>query len=212
MNDPNSAFPEAVKPELWRRYENWRGRRHEEFNAKHAHRLTTWRNQRAYRRLVITLLGALAFIIASSYLAFLSSGWFLLPFGVGLVSVITIQTALRIVTGSIADAPVSALDEIQLAQRNSARSFGFFVLYAVMFIPYFVLVAISMRDEVPGQWVYGSAILLISLVLTAICVPNMLIAWWMGDPDPEDLLDTTHPATTHPATDTAPTGGKEVEP
>ncbi len=203
MNDPNSAFPEAAKPEIWRRYENWRGRRHEEFNAKHAHRLTTWRNQRAYRRLVIALLCALVFIVASSYLAFRSTGWFLLPFGIGLVSVITIQTALRIVTGSIADAPVSALDEIQLAQRNSARSFGFFVLYAVMFIPYFVLVGISMRDEVPGQWVYGSAILLISLVLTAICVPNMLIAWWMADPDPEDLVEP--PQT---PSDTA-TGGKE---
>ncbi|ATD69916.1 MULTISPECIES: hypothetical protein [Gordonia] len=206
MNDPNSAFPEEVKPELWRRYEDWRGRRHEEFNAKHAHRLPSWRNQRAYRRLVVALIVALVFIIASSSLAFLSSGWFLLPFGIGLVSVISILTALRIVTGSVADAPVSTLDEIQLAQRNSARSFGFFVLYAVMFIPYFVLIAISMRDEVPGQWVYGSAILLISLVLSSICVPTMLIAWWMGDPDPEDLIDGPRIPT-----DKTATGRKERE-
>ncbi|WP_168698055.1 hypothetical protein [Gordonia paraffinivorans] len=187
MNDPNSAFPEEAKPQVWRRYEDWRGRRHQAFNAKHAHRLTSWRNRRSFRRLVVALLCALALVIVSSGFAFVGTPWFILPSGFGLVAALTILTILRIVTGSVADAPVTALDEIQLAQRNSARSFGFFVLSAAMFIPYAVLIALSSQDEVPGQWVYGSAILLISLVLTAVCVPTMLIAWWMADPDPEDF-------------------------
>ena len=34
---------------------------------------------------------------------------------------------------------------------------------------------------------YGTAVLLVALLLTAMCVPTMLVAWWMDDPDPEDL-------------------------
>ncbi|MEO9327120.1 hypothetical protein [Gordonia aurantiaca] len=195
MNDPNSAFPEEAKPQIWRRYEDWRGRRHQAFNARHAHRLTSWRNQRSFRRLVIALLCSLAVVIAGSTLAFVGSNWFILPFGLGLVAVLLTLGALRIVTGSVADAPVTALDEIQLAQRNSARSFGFFVLYVTMFVPYAVLIAMSTQDEVPGDWVYGSAILLISLVLTAACVPTMLVAWWMSAPDPEDYEFDDSPTT-----------------
>lgn len=189
MNDPNSAIPEHATPRLWRRYEDWRGRRHQDFNAKHAHQLHSWRNQRTYRKLVLLLAFFIVTLTGSSILAFLHVSWFLIPFGIGLIGLMTMLSLLRIVTGAIADTPTSALDEIQVAQRNSARSIGFVVMYTLMFIPYFVLIALSFRDEVPGQWVYGTAILLICLVVAAMCVPTMLTAWWMSDPDPEDLAE-----------------------
>lgn len=205
MTDPYSAIPEEATPALWRRYEEWRGQRHQEFNDKNAHRLTSWRNRRMYRRLVLAQMFFAAALIASSIVAFFGMSLFLLPFIIGLAGIITTLYLLRIVTGSIADTPVTALDEIQIAQRNSARSIGFTVLYAVMFIPYAVLIVLSFRDEVPGQAIYGAAILLISLVLSAICVPSMLTAWWMADPDPEDLEAMSNEHITPPATTTSTT-------
>lgn len=203
MNDPNSAIPEEATPALWRRYEEWRGRRHQEFNDKNAHRLTSWRTRRTYRRLVFVQAFFAILLILSSILAFFDTGIFLVPFLIGLAGIITTLYLTRIVTGSMADTPVTALDEIQVAQRNSARSIGFTVLYSLMFIPYAVLVVLSFDDQVSGQAVYGSAILLITLVLAAICVPTMLTAWWMADPDPEDLEALPSDTTTIPSEESA---------
>lgn len=204
MTDPYSAIPEEATPALWRRYEQWRGQRHQEFTAKNSHRLTSWRTRRTFRRLVVAQAFFATVLLISSIIAFFTSGWFLLPFMIGLLGIITTLYLLRIVTGSIADTPVTALDEIQVAQRNSARSIGFTVLYCLMFIPYAVLIVLSFRDEVPGQAVYGSAVLLITLVLSAICVPTMLTAWWMADPDPEDLEALSSDPTTIPSEEGAP--------
>jgi hypothetical protein len=204
MTDPYSAIPEEATPALWRRYEEWRGRRHQEFNDKNAHRLTSWRTRRTYRRLVLVQAFFAILLILSSILAFFDTGIFLVPFLIGLVGIMTTLYLMRIVTGSIADTPVTALDEIQVAQRNSARSIGFTVLYCLMFIPYAVLVVLSFDEQVSGQAVYGSAILLITLVLSAISVPTMLTAWWMADPDPEDLEALSSNPTTIPSEEGAP--------
>uniref|UniRef100_UPI003D92C495 hypothetical protein n=1 Tax=Gordonia sp. B7-2 TaxID=3420932 RepID=UPI003D92C495 len=188
MNDPNVAIPAEATPAPWRRYDEWRGNRYLQFNQRHAHQLSTWRNRRGYRRLVLLLAFMLAMMIVATVMAFSSRTWFVIPFLVGLAGVMASLYLLRIVTGSVADAPVSALDEIQLAQRNSARSIGLFVMFVLMFVPYLVLIALSIGDDpVSADLVYGTAVLLISLLLTAMCVPTMLTAWWMSEPDPEDL-------------------------
>ncbi|MGC4962616.1 hypothetical protein [Gordonia sp. DT101] len=187
MRDPNSAIPEDATPALWRRYDEWRAGRHLRFNEKHAGALNSWRTRRGARRLVLLQVSALVVTLAGAVMSF-ATMWFVIPFVVGVVGSCTVQYALRIVTGSIADTPVPALDEIQLAQRNSARSIGFVVLYSLMFIPYLILIILGTNDSVSGQSVYGTAILLITLVVIAVVLPTMLTAWWMNDPDPEDLI------------------------
>ncbi|MYR06573.1 hypothetical protein GTV32_09735 [Gordonia sp. SID5947] len=187
MRDFNSAIPEEATPALWRRYDEWRAGRHLRFNEKHAGRLTSWRNRRGARRLVLLQVATLVLALAGALMSFVTA-WFLIPFLLGVFGSIAVQYALRIVTGSIADTPVPALDEIQLAQRNSARSIGFAVLYTLMFIPYIILIVLGTQDSVSGQSVYGTAILLITLVVIAVVLPTMLTAWWMNDPDPEDLV------------------------
>ncbi|WAC54368.1 hypothetical protein [Gordonia sp. SL306] len=187
MRDPNSAIPEEATPALWRRYDEWRAGRHLRFNEKHAGALNSWRNRRGARRLVLTQVTTLTVALAGAVMAF-STMWFAIPFIIGVLGSCAAQYALRIVTGSVADTPVPALDEIQLAQRNSARSIGFFVLYTLMFIPYLILIVLGSRDSVSGQSVYGTGILLITLVVIAVVLPTMLTAWWMNDPDPEDLV------------------------
>ncbi|GAC68268.1 hypothetical protein [Gordonia soli] len=186
MKDPNSAIPTEAQPALWRRYDEWRGRRHLDFNERYAGQLPQWRNRRTFRRLVIAQIMLMILAVASAVTSFFT-GWFYIPFVLSIVGSITVMSLLRIVTGSVADTPASALDEIQAAQRNSARSMGFFALYSLMFIPYVVLVWLGTRDEVDGSTVYGVAVLLICLMVVGALVPSLLVAWWMDDPDPEDF-------------------------
>ncbi|NDZ96325.1 hypothetical protein G3I13_03865 [Streptomyces sp. SID6673] len=187
MRDPNSAIPEDATPALWRRYDEWRAGRHLRFNEKHAGALNSWRTRRGARQLVLLQVSALVVALVGAVTSF-ATMWFVIPFVVGVIGSLLVQYALRIVTGSIAGTPVPALDEIQLAQRNSARSVGFFVLYTLMFIPYAILIVLGTHDSVNGQSVYGTGILLITLVAIAVALPTMLTAWWMNDPDPEDLV------------------------
>ncbi|MEE3849255.1 hypothetical protein VZC37_02860 [Gordonia sp. LSe1-13] len=194
MRDPNSAFPEEATPQLWRRYDRWRGERHVEFNRKHERSLLRWRNRRGYRTLVVAQIVFIVMGLVAAGLAYVT-GWFIVPFLGSLVGSIVSQYLLRIVTGSIADTPASALDEIQAAQRNSARSIGFFVTYMLMFIPYFILIGLGTQDQVSGDAVYGTAILLIMLMVTATMTPGLLTTWWMSDPDPEDLPATDERST-----------------
>lgn len=190
MRDPNSAIPEEAQPQLWRRYDEWRAQRHLRFAAKYAQKLPRWRNRRSYRRLVMWQVGNVLIALAAAILAF-STDWFGIPFLLAVGGCLACQHCLRIVTGSVADAPVTALDEIQLAQRNSARSIGFVAVYSLMFIPYVILVVVGTRDWVSGQTVYGTGILLITLVLFGTLLPTLLTAWWMSDPDPEDWPGST---------------------
>lgn len=192
MRDPNLTIPEESTPALWLRYDRWRAMRHERFVDRHSGKLNRWRTSRGYRTLVALMGASALLLLVSAVVAFVSTVWFIIPFVIGLVGILIFLRMLRIVTGSIADAPVSALDEIQLAQRNSARSLGFVVLYSLMFVPYFVLVALSFRESVSSEMVYATAILLISLVLLAIIVPTALTAWWMTPPDEDDDLVPAH--------------------
>lgn len=186
MRDPNSAIPEEAQPAVWRRYDDWRAQRHLEFTRKNADKMRSWRNRRGARRLVRFQALAMMTVLAAAVLSYVTP-WFAIPFTAGVLGMLWINRSLRIVTGSTADSPAAALDELQLAQRNSARSIGFFVTYSLMFIPYAVLVVLSLTDTATPETAYGTAILLISLLLVAITVPNALTAWWFTDPDPEDL-------------------------
>lgn len=186
MSEPRLSLPTEETPVLWRRYDAWRARRHHDFVAKHAGRFPGWRNRRGYRRLVLAEIPFILLALTAGVMAFFT-GWFAVPLAIAVVGIITLQWLLRVVTGSIGDAPVTALDEFQLVKRNAARSFAYIAIFTLMFIPYFILVALSTQDQVSGDAVYGTAIVLITLLLCVACLPAMLTAWWLPEPDPEDL-------------------------
>ena len=172
-------------PEVWARYDNWRARRHEKIMARNAHRFAGLRNHRGIRLVLTIQWGVLALLLAASVTAFFTP-LFWIAYAPLLVITIALMLLVRAITGSVGDAPVSALDELQLAQRNSARSIGYISVFSLMFIPYFVLIALTFRHSVPSQWVYGVAILQITLLAIAGCIPNTLTALWMGAADPLD--------------------------
>ncbi|WP_328857176.1 hypothetical protein OG579_18795 [Williamsia herbipolensis] len=189
MTDPHSAIPEHAQPQSWRRYENWRARRYERLLAKNATRWPRLRNRRWFRRLVVLLAMFLLLLLVAAVIAFFTNEWlFFIPYLVSLSGILATLVLLKTVTGSVADAPVSALDEIQLAQRNSARSIGYLVLFTLSFIPFMMLIVMgSAFTLVSGRNVYGIGVLLITTTLIGTCTPTMLTSWWMADPDPEDF-------------------------
>ncbi len=190
MSDPHSAIPEHAQPQVWRRYENWRARRYERLLAKNATKWPRLRNRRTFRRLVVLLVAFLLLLLVSAVIAFVSNTWFIVPYLISLVGILATLSVLKVVTGSVADAPVSALDEIQLAQRNSARSIGYLVLFSLMFIPFMMMIVMGSAFQlVTGQNVYGLGVLLITITLVGTCTPTILTSWWMADPDPEDFAD-----------------------
>ncbi|MGJ0119681.1 hypothetical protein ACQ7HM_10785 [Williamsia sp. MIQD14] len=189
MTDPHSAIPEYAQPQLWRRYENWRAGRYERLLAKNASKFPRLRNRRSFRRLVGLLIVFLIVLTISAVIAFFSSVWFVAPYLASLFGILATLSILKVVTGAIADAPVSALDEIQLAQRNSARSIGYIVLYTLTFIPFMFLILMgSAFEKVSGQNVYGVGVVLVTIALIGSCTPTILTSWWLDDPDPEDYL------------------------
>ncbi|GAA2053737.1 hypothetical protein [Williamsia deligens] len=198
MTDPNSAIPDHLKPAIWVRYEAWRVRYYEKSQAKNAHRLPRLRNRRGARLLAGGVMASLLLLLVATALSFVTRGWFFVPFVLGLIGTVTFLRMLGIVTGNLAEAPVASLDELQLAKRNSARSIGYIVVFALMFVPYLGLILVgSAVDSVSGGTVYGFGILLITFLLIGTCSPTLLLAWWADDPDPEDFADQFPSSTTH---------------
>jgi hypothetical protein len=193
VNDPNTVIPESSKPAWWRGYEQWQVRRHEKFLRRYGHRFRGLRNRRSARRLIVALGTAVVCVIASAIGTFFTM-WAALPFVVLIfIALVPLVYVLRAVTQNVSDAPASALDELELASRNAARSIAYTALWVLMFIPYLVLIILSGGGDnsVGGQVIYGSALLLIVLVAGATCIPVCLVGWWLPDPDPEDFATYT---------------------
>lgn len=188
MPDQYSTIPANATPALWLRYDEWRAARHVKFQQRHAHLLPGWHNRRGARRAVCILAVNVALLLTSAALSFFTQ-WFFVPFVLGVAGALASMYLLRVVSGSVADAPSAALDEIQLAQRHTARSMGFGILVALMFIPYFLLIGfytVYIDDAVPAQFVYGCAVTLVTLLVSGSVFPTALAAWWTTDPDIDD--------------------------
>lgn len=193
MPDPTSAIPGDAAPNWVLRYGQWRVRRFEQRVEQTRNYLPGLRNRRSRRLLVVVLMVLLAIGIAGSVAAFWSIRPAAIPFTLGVLGAVIVLTVLRIITGSVADAPAEALDEYQLAQRNAARSLAYLVLIPAFCVIYAVAMVLAMRDWVAGPTVGALAWLLISLLLAATCLPDIVLTWWLPDDD-DDLhhaqLDT----------------------
>lgn len=176
----------ASSTPLWRRYSEFSAQQHIDFNTKHAGKYPHWRNRTGYRRLVLAEGFFVTLSIAAAIVSFFST-WAVPMLLAGLGGTLICLYLVRIVTGAVGDSPDAALDEIQIQQRHQARSVAFGILIALMFIPYVLLMVFANFDPVNVQFINGTALLLITLVLLAACLPGMLTAWWMTDADSEDL-------------------------
>lgn len=171
------------------RYEDFRTRRFLRREAQTASWLPRWRTRTRRRALVVALAvvftGMFVTAVGSYFSDTIVLGWVAL-----LVLFLPIWTTLQIVSSRQSDAPRFALDEREIAERNSARSIGLTVLQWLMLLPIFALTWGAGFDGIDHRALaYSGGGTVLSALLLGGCLPAMILAWTIPDPDPDDHLE-----------------------
>jgi hypothetical protein len=169
------------------RYEGYRTRRFLKNERRYANSLSNWRSQRRRRLLVIGLVATFAFMFAVGVVCAFGVEWAPLLWLPACAAFFPIWIVLQIVSGRRGDAPTAALDEYEVAQRNSARSVGLTVTQYLMLVPIFYLTIGSViTDGSDPDMAYAGGLMAVTVLLIGGCTPAMVLGWSRRDPEPED--------------------------
>ena len=168
------------------RYQDYRTRRFLKHERTYANALAGWRNQRRRRALVITLGVTFAFMFAVGILCAFGVTWAPLLWLPACAVFFPSWMVLQIVSGRQGDAPEAALDEYEIAQRNSARSIGLTVTQNLMLVPigYLIIGSVLTRGTDIAM-AYAGGLMALAALLIGGCTPAMILGWTRSDPDPE---------------------------
>ncbi|CAM2770035.1 DUF3180 domain-containing protein [Prescottella defluvii] len=171
------------------RYEDFRTRRFLRREAQTANWLPRWRTRARRRTLVVVLAvfftGMFVTSIGSYFADAFALGWLVLA-----VPFLPTWTILQIVSSRQSDAPRLALDEREITERNSARSIGLTTLQWLILLPIFALVWGAGFDGIDHRALaYAGGSTVLSALLLGGCLPAMILAWTLPDPDPDDHLE-----------------------
>lgn len=175
--------PDAA--DILTRYQTFRTRRFLENDAKTRNWLPTWRTQRRRRILGVAVF---AVLFALLVISILSLFWQYAPIAwlPATAAFLVLWTMLQTVSGRHSDAPVGALDEWEVQQRNEARSIGLTVTQGLVLVAVMVSIFLSIWIE-NDRLAYAGALWTLTALLAGICSPALILAWITPDPDPEDL-------------------------
>jgi hypothetical protein len=169
------------------RYEGYRTRRFLKHERRYANSLSGWRSQRRRRLLVIGLVATFAFMFAVGVVCAFGVEWAPLLWLPACVAFFPIWIVLQIVSGRRGDAPTAALDEYEVAQRNSARSVGLTVTQYLMLVPIFYLTFGSvMTAGADTDMAYAGGLMAVTVLLIGGCTPAMVLGWSRIDPVAEN--------------------------
>lgn len=186
MPDPNLTIPDSATPNWLLRYGDRRARAYARRKDRTRHLFPRLRTQRARRTLVCLLAVALTVAVAAAVATFWNRTAATIPFTVAVLATAALLTTIRVTTDAVADAPADGLDEIQLAQRNAARSLTYTLIVPIVLAFYLAAIWLSTREEVAGATVGALAMVLVAVVLATICLPDVLLTWWLVDDDEEE--------------------------
>lgn len=168
------------------RYQAYRTRRFLANDARTRHWFPSWRTRTRRRILavavVVTLIALLIISILSLFWLWTALLW--LP---ATAIFILCWTMLQTVSGRQSDAPMGALDEWEIQQRNEARSIGLTITQGLVMTGVFALIFLSTSNIDNGRLAYSGACWILVGLLAGICSPSILLAWITPDPDPEDI-------------------------
>jgi hypothetical protein len=170
------------------RYQDYRTRRFLKRESAYANKLVSWRTQERRRALVIALAGTFAFMVFVSVLCAFGLWWAPLLWFPACLVFFPLWIVLQIVSSRQGDAPLAALDEFELAQRNSARSIGLTVTQYLMLLPIFYLIfgSVLSRDASADSaldMAYAGGLMATTVLLIGGCTPAMILAWTKRDVD-----------------------------
>lgn len=167
------------------RYQARRTRKFLENDAKTRHWLPKWRNQKRRRMLAVAVVAILVALLGISILS-LFWRWAPILWVVATAGFLISWTMLQTASGRQSDAPVGALDEWEIQQRNEARSIGLTVTQGLVMAAVFALIFLATGYD-NDRLAYAGALWTLVGLLAGICSPAILLAWITPDPEPEDL-------------------------
>lgn len=169
---------ETTPDTLLDRYQDYRTRRFVKYDRKYANALPGWRNQRRRRMLVVGLSVTFVAMFAIAIMCAFGLWWAPLLWLPACAMFFPMWIVLQIVSGRRGDAPEAALDEYEIAQRNSARSIGLTVTQNLMLIPIFYLIFGSViTDGADTDMAYAGGLMAITVLLIGGCTPSMILGW-----------------------------------
>ncbi|WP_328390654.1 hypothetical protein [Nocardia sp. NBC_00416] len=150
--------------------------------------LPGWRTKRRRRALVITVIVALAALFVTGVLCAFGLQWAALFAGLSALVFLPSWTMVRIVSQAQDNAPAETLDEMEFAERETARSFGLTVTQALTVLPvmYLVWSGALFPEADASRTAYAGGVMILATLLAGGCAPAMILAWTRPDPEPEN--------------------------
>ncbi|MGX1804564.1 hypothetical protein ACWIGI_02510 [Nocardia sp. NPDC055321] len=169
------------------RYRDYRLRRWLIQEQRLSGMLPGWRTRSRRRALVVTVASAIAVMFVAGLLCAFDvrpAALALLP---ATVVFIPAWGMLRIVSQVQDSAPSATLDELEISQRDTARSIGLTVTQTLALPPVFYLIFVSslVPDVNSFQSAYAGGVMVLATLLAGGCTPGMVLAWNRQDPEPE---------------------------
>ncbi|MFD6398031.1 hypothetical protein [Nocardia sp. NPDC060249] len=169
------------------RYQNYRVRRWLVQEQRTAGMLTSWRSLRRRRILVVIVTIALLGIAVAGVMRALDL--FGAP-GVALVSALVFLpswTMLRIASGGQDHAPDQMLDELEITERNKARSAGLALTQSLTMAPlaYLIFGSAFSPEADAYRIAYAGGLMMLATIMAGGCAPAMILGWTRPDPEPE---------------------------
>ncbi|WP_395306952.1 hypothetical protein V4U86_16000 [Mycobacterium sp. AMU20-3851] len=175
-----------AETDLIERYQDFRTRRFLKQEQVWANLLPHWRTQRRRRLLVITLLVTFAFMFGVSVLCAFGVQWAPLLWLPACAVFFPGWIALQIVSSRRGDAPRGALDEFEIAQRNSARSIGLTITQNLMMIPVcYLIFGAVITGGTDTAMAYAGGLMALTVLSIGGCSPAMILGWTRPDPEPD---------------------------
>ncbi|MGV9797627.1 hypothetical protein ACWDTP_06155 [Mycobacterium sp. NPDC003449] len=173
-----------AEPDLLDRYQDYRTRRFLKHERTYANSLPGWRNQRRRRALVGWLAATFTFMFAVAVVCAFGVKWAPLLWLPACAAFFPAWIALQIVSGRRGDAPEAALDEYEIAQRNSARSIGLTVTQNLMMIPIcYLIFGAVITGGADRAMAYAGGLMTLTVLLIGGCLPAMILGWTRIDND-----------------------------
>jgi hypothetical protein len=181
-----SNSTQQIEPTILDRYQAYRTRRYLKFERRYANALSGWRNQGRRRVLVIVLGVAFALMFGVGVVCAFGVTWAPLLWLPACLVFYPSWMALQIVSGRQGDAPEAALDELEIQQRNNARSIGLTVTQNLMLLPigYLIIGSVLTRGT-DVSMAYAGGLMALAVLLVGGCTPAMILGWTRSDLDPE---------------------------
>lgn len=169
------------------RYQAYRVRRWLVREKQLAGMLPRWRTRGRRHALVITATVALTAMFVSGVLCAFGLEWAALLAGLGALLFLPSWTMVRIVSHAQDNAPAETLDEMEMAQRETARSIGLTITQSLCVIPvmYLIYSGALFPEADAFRTAYAGGVMLLATLLAGGCAPAMIFAWSKPEPEPE---------------------------